>query len=436
MNPEHPAHPCSKPTWTRYKVLLWLGGAATIAYICRNSLSVAEKGIREDLGLDAFQMGLVMGAFQISYALLQIPSGHFTDRRGARSSLPVFSVIWSMATAAMAGGANLWLLVAARLFNGVGQAGLFPASTNTFAKWIPERERALVNGSLASFMTLGTIIGTGAGAYLTAKWGWHWMFAILSLPGILWAVGFWWWFRDRPEEHPSVNAAEAKLIAESKAKPSADAGERRTWWDVLRSPATRWICGQQFFRAAGQMFFMTWFPTFLIERYDLDLVEAGMSTVVTQIPLLVGSLVGGGIVDAIFRRTGSRTASRKGVSIVSMLMCTALVAGAYFVKDPKVAITLIGIGAFFIGTAGPAGYTITIDMGGKHVATLFSTMNMFGNLGALLFPIVVGAIIKVTGNWDQVLILFGALYLASAFCWWRLRPDGTVFDQIPDANAR
>ena len=62
----------SKPTWTRYKVLLWLGGAATIAYICRNSLSVAEKGIREDLGLDAFQMGLVMGAFQISYALLQI----------------------------------------------------------------------------------------------------------------------------------------------------------------------------------------------------------------------------------------------------------------------------------------------------------------------------------------------------------------------------
>ena len=105
-------------------------------------------------------------------------------------------------------------------------------------------------------------------------------------------------------------------------------------------------------------------------------------------------------------------------------------------NDSKIAVTLIGISAFFIGTAGPAGYTITIDMGGKHVATLFSTMNMFGNLGALLFPIVVGAIIKVTGNWDQVLVLFGALYLAAAFCWWRLRPDGTVFDQIPDAHAR
>ena len=108
------------------------------------------------------------------------------------------------------------------------------------------------------------------------------------------------------------------------------------------------------------MFFMTWFPTFLRERYKMDIVEAGFSTMITQIPLLVGSLVGGGIVDAIFRHTGSRTVSRKGVSIVSMLVCTALVAGAYFVQDARLAITLIGIGAFFIGTAGPAGSGVTI----------------------------------------------------------------------------
>ena len=73
-------------------------------------------------------------------------------------------------------------------------------------------------------------------------------------------------------------------------------------------------------------------------------------------------------------------------------------------------------------------------MGGRHVATLFSTMNMFGNLGAMAFPIVVGAIIKETANWNHVLFLFGALYLASAFCWWRLNPDGTVFDQITPKN--
>ena len=86
------------------------------------------------------------------------------------------------------------------------------------------------------------------------------------------------------------------------------------------------------------------------------------------------------------------------------------------------------------GTAAPA--TITIDLGGRHVATLFSTMNMFGNFGALAFPIVVGALIVQTGQWNLVLPLFGVLYLAAAFCWWRLNPDGTVFDQIPATDAR
>ena len=181
---------------------------------------------------------------------------------------------------------------------------------------------------------------------------------------------------------------------------------------------------------------MTWYPTYLRERYGLNITEAGFSTMVTQIPLLVGSLIGGGIVDAIYRRTQSRRASRQGVAIVSLLLCAALVFASYPVQNPKLAIALIAAGAFFAGTAGPSGYTITIDMGGRHVATLFSTMNMFGNFGALAFPIVVGALIVQTGQWNLVLPLFGVLYLAAAFCWWRLNPDGTVFDQIPATDAR
>jgi len=49
---------------------------------------------------------------------------------------------------------------------------------------------------------------------------------------------------------------------------------------------------------------------------------------------------------------------------------------------------------------------------------------------------VVGAIIAQTGQWNLVLLLFGALYIAAAFCWWRLNPDGTVLEQVPDANTR
>ena len=118
-SPGHPERPASSPTLTRYKVLLWLGGAATLAYICRNCLGVAEKEIRHDLGLDPFQMGLVMSAFQLTYALLQIPTGHYTDRRGSRHGLPLFAVVWSAATALLATASNLWMLLGARLAKGV-----------------------------------------------------------------------------------------------------------------------------------------------------------------------------------------------------------------------------------------------------------------------------------------------------------------------------
>jgi len=437
----------SKPTWTRYKVLAWLGGAATIAYICRNAVGVAESQIRDEFdGWDTFETGIIMAAFQLTYSLLQIPTGQLTDRRGSRLCLPVFAVIWSAATLVLAKVAGLWSMVAARLAKGVGQAGLFPGSTNSFARWVPEGERALFNGTLASCMTLGTGIAMLAGGWMVENHGWRWMFALFGLPGLLWAVGFWCWFRDRPREHPAVNVAELeKIEATAAVKERGEPFEKISWRQLGHSPATSWICLQQFFRAAAQMFFMTWFPSYMQQQYKAGIAESGVLTLATQIPLLVGSLTGGTVIDAIYRRTGSRRASRQGVAIASLLLSAVLIFLSYPVQDKTLAIVLIGGGAFFAGTAGPAGYTITIDMGGRHVATLFSTMNMLGNVGAMGFPLVVGALVSLTGRWDLALVLFGGCYVAAAFCWWRLNPEGTVFDQMPpdkrptestDANAR
>jgi MFS family permease len=388
-----------------------------------------------------------MSAFQLTYSLLQIPTGQLSDRRGSRLCLPIFSVIWSASTLCLAKATGLWSMVAARLAKGVGQAGLFPGSTNTFARWVPEHERALFNGTLASCMTLGTGIAVLLGAWIVENHGWRWMFSLFALPGLLWAAGFWWWFRDRPREHPAVNVAELeKIEATAAVKDSpGKATSKMSWRQLGYSPAATWICLQQFFRAAAQMFFMTWFPSYMQTVYHAERIESGILTLVTQIPLLLGSLIGGTVIDAIYRRTGSRRASRQGVAVVSLLLSALLILLSYPVEDKNLAIILISAGAFFAGTAGPAGYTITIDMGGRHVATLFSTMNMIGNVGAMGFPLVVGAIVSMTGRWDMALLLFGGSYVAAAFCWWRLNPDGTVFDQMPpdkrppeytDADAR
>jgi nitrate/nitrite transporter NarK len=98
-------------------------------------------------------------------------------------------------------------------------------------------------------------------------------------------------------------------------------------------------------------------------------------------------------------------------------------------KDALAAVLVISAGSFFSALAAPCAYTLTIDMGGPHVATVNATMNMMGNLGAWAFPIAVPWLLARFGSWDAVLVAFGALYVVGAGFWLLLKPEGTVFEQ-------
>ncbi|NBV25032.1 MAG: MFS transporter [Proteobacteria bacterium] len=189
------------------------------------------------------------------------------------------------------------------------------------------------------------------------------------------------------------------------------------------------ICGQQFFRAAGYMFFTSWFATYLQEGRGVTILKSGLLTMLPLLAVVVGSMLGGAISDGVLRRTGSRRLARQGVAVVSLGLCAALTISAYFFADALAAVLIISAGSFFAAVAGPCGYTITIDMGGEHVPTVNSVMNMTGNFGAMLFPLVVPLLLGKEQNWNVVLVSFGALYLGSAFCWLMLKPEGSVFEQ-------
>jgi nitrate/nitrite transporter NarK len=129
----------------------------------------------------------------------------------------------------------------------------------------------------------------------------------------------------------------------------------------------------------------------------------------------------------VLKRTGSLGWARQGVSAGSSLACALLIMTAYFVEGALPAVLLISVGAYFSAFAGPCAYSITIDMGGRHVPAVFSVMNMSGNLGAWLFPMAVPEVVAWTGEWEPVLFLFAGIYLLSALFWLLLDARGTVF---------
>src|SRR5476649_2420494 len=83
-----------KQIQTTAMILLFL--AAVINFLDRSSLSVANLTIRQDLGLNATEIGMLLSAFSLAYGLAQLPCGPLLDRKGPRIMLGLGMFVWSL----------------------------------------------------------------------------------------------------------------------------------------------------------------------------------------------------------------------------------------------------------------------------------------------------------------------------------------------------
>ncbi|WZP01018.1 MFS transporter [Isosphaeraceae bacterium EP7] len=405
------------PSKVRHAVLFWLCVATTIAYIDRGCLSVAEKLIRTDLGLTESQMGWVMSAFFLSYALFQLPAARLDQAWGSRRALPVFAAIWSLATGLCGATNGAFLLLTARFSMGTAEAGIFPSSAGVLNRWYPTSRRAWVSGILASFQGVGGAIGAALTGIILVYLPWRWMFLLYAVPGFLWAIGFAVWFRNTPGEHSGVNWEELRLISEGASKGDRQVQGAISWRILLRNRAVLGLVFQQFFRAAAAIFYLSWFPTYLHETRGVGVFAAGVLTSLPHWTTMLGCLAGGWLSDLVLARTGSLRLSRQWVSAASMLTATALIGLAYPIADPQLAVLVLSLGAFFAALAGPCAYALTMDLGGQNTPQVFGIMNTAGAVGSILFPIIVPKLVVITGSWNAVLTFFAAIHLVAAACW-------------------
>ncbi len=325
------------------------------------------------------------------------------------------------------------VLIFGQLLMGIAQAGIFPASCNSISHWISSARRSFSCGILAGGMQVGAAVSTLLAGVLLAVIGWRWVFIAFAIPSIFWAVGFFIRFRNDPGKDPSVNTAELELIEAGREDESPDTENENhepTPWGADFSNSAMWaLCGQQIFRAAGYMFFASWFPTFLQETRGVSVGESGGLQALVFGATLGGSLIGGILVDRVWKKTGSLRLSRGGVGAVFMFLCGALILGAYFVHNITFAIALLTAGAFCAAMAGPSAFSSTIDIGGRHIPQVFGVMNMSGNFAAAACPVLVGYLFDWTENWNLVLVLFAFVYIAGGICWVFVDPAKRISSQ-------
>jgi MFS family permease len=401
-----------------YGLLAMLCAAAAIAYVQRSGISVMAENMQGELGLDKARFGAVFSAWSFGYAVAQIPSGWLADRWGSRRALTLFAGLWSVATGLIAASRGYWSLLGFWTLMGVAQAGIFPCSARAISRAFVSAQRASASGLLASFMGIGGALAPALTAALLVHLSWRWIFVLYALPGLLWAVVFYLGFRAEP-------------AAPNDASPNA--GARESEADALRiiasSPSMWLLCSQQFLRAAAMIFFSTWFPTFLREHRGATPLQAGNLTMLAGIGVVVGAVLGGFGSDKVLSLTGSRRLSRQGIAVAGMAACAALIVCADLIPNVTLSVSVIGVAAFCASFGGVSGYVVAMDLGGRRVATVFSIMNTCGNIGAAVFPVVVGWFVQRSGNWNMMLFVFAGIFVVDAVCWAVLNPKQPLFPE-------
>jgi MFS family permease len=428
----------ARPTLVRHYVLLALLVITVINYVQRNCVGPAATTIEASIGVTSEQLDLAAGAFFLTYTLFQIPSGWLAKRFGPRLVLPFYAVGWSLALAACAGATGYLGLYVGRMIMGVFQAGIFPAATLVLAVWYPPSLRGTATALLNSCMLMGGAVGGAMAGYLLNPVGfpyllseplsWQGLFLLYSVPGVVWAVFFVLWFRDRPEDHPGVNAAEVALLSaqtqptrseertqRSNTAPASLPGPSPSLVILLALPVLL-LCTQQFFRAASPRFFDFRLATYLERERDLNVKQANALAAWPQYAGVIGGLVGGVLSDWLLRRTRSRYLARNVVAISGLALCLVWYVLAYFTADVTLACVWLSVGAFFFNFSSPMAYASVIDVSGKHLPIVFGAMNMAGNLGAYALTSLFMSWVA-WGGWPFALGLWVLLPVGSLLCW-------------------
>jgi MFS family permease len=417
----------ARPTHVRYAVVAFAVALAMVTYLDRVCISTLAQPMMRDLGLSERQMSYVFSAFILAYAIFEIPTAWWADRKGTRAVLTRIVAWWSSFTIATAAAGNFsWLLLTRFLF-GMGEAGAWPCVASTFSRWIPAKERGTVQGIFFAGAHLSGGLTPMLVIALMAYWNWRTIFAVFGVVGFLWVLAWYLWFRDDPAFHPQVNAAELQEIVSGR-RPAAAHHARWEYWRRLFLHRNTWpLCLMYVANVYAFYFCITWLPTYLEKQHGVSKAMLGLMAGMPLTLSVLGDLFGGVTTDWLTRRFGLRV-GRAGLGAVAYFAAALAMTCGAMAADPTVAMVSVSLAvAAAMFTLGAAWGTC-IDTGGHHAGVVSATMNTAGQVGGMFSPIVAVYVKDQFGTWNAPLYLMGALFWLGALCWCFIDPRDRVFE--------
>ncbi len=405
----------------RYLIAVLLFISVVINYLDRANLSVAAPQLAKDLGFDDAQKGYILAAFGWTYAALQVPGGWLVDKIPPRILYPLAIALWSIATIGLGFVGSVFGLIALRLAVGALEAPSYPINNRVVTTWFPERERATAVGFYTSGQFVGLAFLSPVLYALQQAFGWQMVFLVTGGVGVLWAAVWYAVYRE-PKDFRTTNAAEIALISEGggfvdlAAKSKTRAAFR--WSDLVTVLVHRKLWGLylgQFCLTSTLWFFLTWFPTYLVDFRGMDFIKAGMLGSVPFLAAFAGVNCSGLLSDRLVRGGWSLGMARK-LPIITGLLISSSIIGANYVESPALVIAFMSLAFFGNGLASITWSLVSAIAPERLIGLTGGMFNFVGNLASVSVPIVIGYLVK-GGDFSPAITYIAATAMAGALCY-------------------
>lgn len=408
-------HMTNKSTRKRYSILSLIFVTVVINYMDRSNISVAAFAIREDLNLTTVQMGLIFSAFAWTYSTLQIPGGIIADHVKPRILYTVILILWSGATLVQGLVSSLAALIGCRASIGLFESPSYPTNNRIVTCWFPEGERASAIAIYTSGQFIGLAFLTPTLVAIQAFMGWRGLFIVSGIIGIVWGIVWYFFYRD-PLDHKGVNKRELDHISKGggliDASPSNEGAQKFNWNDLKQAFVYRKLWGVylgQFCLGGLFIFFLTWFPTYLVEFRGLDFIKSGFLASIPFIAAFFGVLSSGFLSDYLVKKGRSNEVARKTPVLVGMLLSVSII-GANYTDDTAWIICFLAVAFFGNGLASISWIFISMMAPKKNLGMVGGVFNFIGGLAAVITPIVIGYLVT-DGDFRPALLFVACMAL-------------------------
>ena len=380
-------------------VLVLLAVSVFINYVDRGSLSIAAPLLKDELGISASQLGVLLSAFFWTYACMQLFSGWLVDRLNVNWVFAGGFLLWSAATAATGLIHTFSVLLFLRMLLGTGESVAYPSYSKIIALNFPEEHRGLANAVISAGLVLGPGFGMLLGGLLMARVGWRPSFLVLGLVSLIWLVPWFTWMPKSCAAIPADRAGAPRLA------------------EFLRLRSAWGTCAGLFAGNYLSYFLITWLPFYLVRERHFSVDNmAKIGGIVYLLggcfALLAGWLSDRWIVSGATPSRVRKTFTGGGLALAGIFVGLAVVGG------PLYCVAALILGVIFFGVYCSNVWAITQTLAGPQAAGRWTGFqNFVGNLAGVVAPATTGFVLDRTGHFYWAFAILTVLALTGAASW-------------------